>query len=174
MGPEATEAAVGGDTRILAGTRVVDCSEGLAGPVATLLLAEAGADVIKVEPPGGDHARAGLGFLTWNRSKRSVVLDLERPEDRGRLDDLLGGADVFVHGFTPSRAVALGLDDATLGARHPHLVTSAIRAWPAGHPSAEGPSDDLLVSARLGLCDEQLGHRPGPIFLRFPFGSWCA
>ncbi len=174
MGPEATEAAVGGNSRILAGTRVVDCSEGLAGPVATLLLAEAGADVIKIEPPGGDPARESLGFLTWNRSKRSVVLDLDRAEDRARLDELLGGADVFVHGFTPSRATALDLDDAALAARHPHLVTSAIRAWPVGHPSAEGPIDDLLVSARLGLCDEQQGHRPGPIFLRFPFGSWCA
>jgi crotonobetainyl-CoA:carnitine CoA-transferase CaiB-like acyl-CoA transferase len=174
MGPGATEATAAKHPRILDGTRVIDCSEGLAGPVATLLLAEAGADVVKVEPPGGDPSRESLGFLTWNRSKRSVVLDLTRPGDLDRLHDLLAGADVFVHGFTPSRAAALGLDDATLAARHPHLITSAVRAWPAGHPSAEGPSDDLLVSARLGLCDEQLGHRPGPIFLRFPFGSWCA
>ena len=54
------------------------------------------------------------------------------------------------------------------------MITSAVLAWPVGHPSADGPSDDLLVSARLGLCDEQQGWREGPVFLRFPFGSWCA
>lgn len=163
-----------GGGRILDGCRVVDCSEGLAGPVATMLLAEAGADVVKVETPGGDPSRASLGFSTWNRSKQSVVLDLDSPGGRADLDRLLAGADVFVHGFGPTRAAALALSDEALARRHPHLVTSSVLAWPVGHPSAEGPSDDLLVSARLGLCDEQQGHRPGPVFLRFPFGSWCA
>ena len=169
-----TQPQAPGGARILDGYRVVDCSEGIAGPVATLLLAEAGADVVKVERPGGDPSRSSLGFLTWNRSKRSVVLDLDTPEGRGELDVLLGGADVFVHGFGPARAAELGLTDDELRRRHPHLVTSSVLAWPAGHPSADGPIDDLLVSARLGLCDEQLGHREGPVFLRFPFGSWCA
>ena len=160
--------------RILDGVRVVDCSEGIAGPVAALMLAEAGADVIKVEPPDGDRSRASEGFLTWNRSKRSVVLDLGAEGGRGQLDRLLEGADVLIHGFGPVTAAELGLTDEELAARHPQLVTCAVLAWPAGHPSAEGPIDDLLVSARLGLCDEQRGHRDGPVFLRFPFGSWCA
>lgn len=163
-----------GGARILDGYRVIDCSEGIAGPVASMLLAEAGADVVKVEQPDGDPARSSLGFLTWNRSKRSVVLDLDSPAGRADLDVLLAGADVLVHGYSPARAEQLGLGDEQLRGRHPHLVTSAVLAWPAGHPSAEGPSDDLLVSARLGLCDEQQGWRPGPVFLRFPFGSWCA
>ncbi len=169
-----TQAQAPSGGRILDGYRVVDCSEGIAGPVATLLLAEAGADVVKVERPGGDPARSSLGFLTWNRSKRSVVLDLDTSEGRGDLDDLLRGADVLVHGFGPARAAELRLTDDGLRRRHPHLVTSSVLAWPVGHPSADGPIDDLLVSARLGLCDEQLGHREGPVFLRFPFGSWCA
>lgn len=163
-----------GGPRILEGVRVIDCSEGIAGPVATLLLAEAGADVIKVENPGGDPSRGSPGFLTWNRSKRSVVLDLDQPTGRRDLELLLSGADVFVHNFPPARAAELGLTDSELTARFPWLVTSAVRAWPSGHPSAESPADDLLVSARLGLCDEQQGWRPGPVFLRFPFGSWCA
>jgi crotonobetainyl-CoA:carnitine CoA-transferase CaiB-like acyl-CoA transferase len=163
-----------GGARILDGYRVVDCSEGIAGPVAAMLLAEAGADVVKVERPGGDPSRSSLGFLTWNRSKRSVVLDLETADGRGQLEVLLRGADVLVHGFGPARAAELGLTDDELRRRHPHLVTSSVLSWPAGHPSADGPIDDLLVSARLGLCDEQLGHREGPVFLRFPFGSWCA
>jgi crotonobetainyl-CoA:carnitine CoA-transferase CaiB-like acyl-CoA transferase len=163
-----------GEPRILDGIRVIDCSENMAGAVAALLLAEAGADVIKVERPGGDPTRSSLGFLTWNRSKRSVVLDVDTAPGQSDLHRLLDTADVLIHTFGPAAAVRKGLDDHGLSARHPRLITSAILGWPAGHPSADGPSDDLLVSARLGLCDEQRGHRDGPVFLRFPFGSWCA
>jgi crotonobetainyl-CoA:carnitine CoA-transferase CaiB-like acyl-CoA transferase len=159
---------------ILDGRKVIDCSENMAGDVAALLLAEAGADVIKVERPAGDPTRSSTGFLTWNRSKRSVVLDLETAEGRAGLHRLLEGADILIHTFGPTAAATRGVSDDELAARHPRLITSAILGWPAGHPSADGPSDDLLVSARLGLCDEQRGHRDGPVFLRFPFGSWCA
>ena len=159
---------------ILDGIRVIDCSEGIAGPVASLLLAEAGADVVKVERPEGDPTRASPAFLTWNRSKRSVVLDLESEQDRSDLHRLLNRADVLIHGFGPTTAERYGLDDASLRASHPRLIGCSVLAWPAGHPSAEGAVDDLLVSARLGLCDEQQGHRDGPVFLRFPIGSWCA
>ena len=160
--------------RILDGLRVIDCSEGLAGPVAGLLLAEAGADVVKVERPGGDPTRATPAFLTWNRSKRSVVLDLASETGRRHLDQLLAGADVLIHDFGPTASAGLGLGDAALREVHPHLIHSAVRAWPAGHPGADSAVDDLLVTARLGLCDEQQGHREGPVFLRFPVGSWCA
>jgi crotonobetainyl-CoA:carnitine CoA-transferase CaiB-like acyl-CoA transferase len=172
--PEPVSRGDRGSARILDGIRVIDCSEGLAGPVASLLLAEAGADVIKVERPGGDPTRQVPAFLTWNRSKRGVVLDLATGEGRAELDRLLTGADILIHGFGPTEAAALGLSDGALRQSHPRLIHCAVRAWPAGHPSAEGAVDDLLVTARLGLCDEQLGHRDGPIFLRFPIGSWCA
>jgi crotonobetainyl-CoA:carnitine CoA-transferase CaiB-like acyl-CoA transferase len=102
------------------------------------------------------------------------VLDLESGEGRRDLHRLLVGADILIHNFGPSAAGRLDLSDAALAESHPHLIHSAVLAWPAGHPSAEGAVDDLLVSARLGLCDEQQGHRPGPVFLRFPIGSWCA
>jgi crotonobetainyl-CoA:carnitine CoA-transferase CaiB-like acyl-CoA transferase len=164
----------GGKRGILSGIRVIDCAEGIAGPVAALLLAEAGAEVIKVERPGGDPSRDSLGFLTWNRSKRSIVADLATVDGRAVLESLLADADILIHGFGPTAAAELELDDDSLHARHPRLITSAVLGWPAGHPSADGPSDDLLVSARLGLCDEQQGYRDGPIYLRFPFGSWCA
>jgi crotonobetainyl-CoA:carnitine CoA-transferase CaiB-like acyl-CoA transferase len=163
-----------GGERILDGFRVIECSAGIAGPVAALLLAEAGADVIKVEPPAGDPGRGGGAFATFNRSKRSVVLDLESRTGQHDLHRLLSRADILIHDYGPTRAVPLGVDDAGLAERHPRLIHSAVRAWPSGHPSAEGPVDDLLVSARLGLCDEQQGHRDGPVFLRFPIGSWCA
>jgi crotonobetainyl-CoA:carnitine CoA-transferase CaiB-like acyl-CoA transferase len=175
--PHATVPQAGpdlGGPRILDGIRVIDCSEGIAGPVASLLLAEAGADVVKVERPQGDVTRSSPAFLTWNRSKRSVVLDLESDRGRSDLHRLLDGADVLVHGFGPAEADRLGLDDGSLAVSCPHLIVGSVLAWPAGHPSAGGAVDDLLVSARLGLCDEQQGHRDGPVFLRAPIGSWCA
>src|SRR5215208_1023721 len=102
--------SVTGAPGVLAGIRVLDCTFGLAGPEATRLLAEAGADVVKVEPPSGDPTRGTAAFATWNRSKRGVVLDLDDEDDRQRFDRLLAGADVLVHGFRPSRARELGVD----------------------------------------------------------------
>ncbi len=162
------------DAGILDGIRILDLSDGIAGPVSTLLLAEAGADVVAVEPPSGATNRATAGFHTWLRSKRSVVLDLEQPEDQARLDDLLAAADVLVHNHGPTRARELGLDDAALAERHPQLIVSSVLSWPANHPDADRPVNELLALARLGILDEQQGYREGPIFLRCPIGSWCA
>jgi crotonobetainyl-CoA:carnitine CoA-transferase CaiB-like acyl-CoA transferase len=162
------------DAGILDGIRIVDLSDGIAGPVSTLLLAEAGADVVAVEPPGGATNRGVAGFHTWMRSKRSVVLDVDRDEDRRSLDDLLGAADVVVHNYGPTRARELALDDATMAARHPQLIVSSVLSWPANHVDADRPVDELLALARLGILDEQQGYRDGPIFLRCPIGSWCA
>jgi crotonobetainyl-CoA:carnitine CoA-transferase CaiB-like acyl-CoA transferase len=159
---------------ILDGIRIVDLSDGIAGPVATLILAEAGADVVAVEPPGGAANRATNGFHTWMRSKRSVVLDLDRPDDRVTLDQLLAAADVVVHNHGPTRARELGLDDASLAARFPQLIVSSVLSWPVNHEDADLPVDELLTMARLGVLDEQQGYRDGPIFLRCPIASWCA
>ncbi|MFI5053714.1 MAG: CoA transferase, partial [Acidimicrobiia bacterium] len=159
---------------ILQGVRVLDLCEDIAGPVATLLLAEAGADVVKVEPPSGSPGRSHPGFRTWNRSKRSVVLDLDDETDRARFGDLLATTDVLVHQFGPTRAAELGLDDASLSGAYPDLITSSVLSWPANHVSADLPVDELLAAARFGLCDEQQGYRDGPILVRAPVGSWCA
>lgn len=159
---------------ILDGVRVLDLCPSLPGQVATLMLAEAGAEVIKVEPPGGDPLRGSAAFSTWNRSKRSVVADLDDAPGRARLDRLLAGADVIVHAFTPRRAERLGLDDDVLGSRFPALVVCSILSAPVGHVDAAEPSHDILVQARLGLMDEQQGHRPGPVYSRLPLPSWGA
>ena len=92
------------DAGILAGIRIVDLSDGIAGPVSTLMLAEAGAYVVAVEPPSGLRIRRDAGFHTWLRSKRSVVLDVDQPDDRAALGDLLAAADVVVHNYGPTRA----------------------------------------------------------------------
>ncbi len=144
--------------------------------MACLLLAEAGADVVKVEHPIR-HAedRARPGFLTWNRSKRSIALDIHDEEDRATLEGLLAAADVLVHELGPSAAAAAGLDAGALADRHPQLVVASVLGWPANHPDAELPTDELLAMARLGLLDEQFAmRRDGPVFVRFPIGSWCA
>ena len=157
---------------VLDGIRVVDLSWGLAGPVATQILASVGADVIKVEPPTGDPLRRlhPAAFATWNRDKRGVVLELDDP----RLADLLAGADVLVHSLRPSTARRHGLDDETLAARYPRLVVCGITGYPRGHADAERPGYDLLVQAREGLMDVQAGWRDGPFAWRFFAPSWGA
>lgn len=162
------------EPQILDGIRILDLSQGIAGPVATMLLAESGADVVKVEPPGGDFCRGLPGFATWNRSKRGVVLDLKEADGRAKLDGLLAGADVLVHTFRPQDAARYGLDDASLAARFPALIVSSVPGWPIDHPDRDRPAYDALVLARAGHMDEQQGSREGPIFIRIPLASWGA
>src|SRR5829696_4884706 len=135
---------------------VVDASWGISGPVAAMFLADAGARVVKVEPPGGDPLRWSPGFATWNRRKHSVVLDVGDAADRDQLHDLLRDADVFLHGLTPTRAAQLGLDDHALTESYPRLVVAGVTGYPVDHPDAERPAHDILVQARSGLMDEQI------------------
>ena len=158
---------------VLDGLRVLDLSWGLAGSVATQMLAEVGADVIKVEPPDGDPVRRlhPAAFATWNRSKRSVVVpDLDDPQ----VAELVADADVVVHSLRPSVARRHGLDDDTLLAAHDRLIVCAVTGYPAGHADVERPGYDLLVQAREGLMDIQSGWRDGPWAWRFPAPSWGA
>jgi crotonobetainyl-CoA:carnitine CoA-transferase CaiB-like acyl-CoA transferase len=159
----------------LGGVRVVDMGGSVAALVATLELAEAGADVLMVEPPGGSPLRARPGFRTWGRSKRSVEIDVTTATGRSQLAELLADADVLVHSYVPSVSAGLGLDDATLRAEHPDLIVSSILGFPVHHAAAEAPVDDELTLARLGVLDEQLGAGgTSPIYVRFPLGTWPA
>jgi crotonobetainyl-CoA:carnitine CoA-transferase CaiB-like acyl-CoA transferase len=161
---------------ILTGLRILDLTEGMAGPAATRFLAEYGADVIKVVHPGGDPMRAinPAGFASWNRSKRAVTIDISEPDGLTVLEGYLAHADVVVHDLTPERASIKGLDDAALAQRFPHLIAASVTAYPPGHPDAERLGDEILVQARLGAMDEQQAARPGPMFVRMPFASWGA
>src|SRR3954452_25192112 len=101
-------------TSVLSGIRVLDLSSGIAGPVTGMLLSDHGADVIKIEPPGGDPYRGTPGYDVWLRGRRSAVLDLGAPDDRAVFEALAAGADVVLESFGPGGAEALGIDTATL------------------------------------------------------------
>ena len=159
---------------ILEDVRVVDLTSGLAGPVATMFLAEAGADVIKVETPEGDRLRGTAGFATWNRSKRSVMLALDRADDLAVLDNLLGQADVLVHSMSRSEASRFGLDADSVRQRFPRVILCTVNDYPPGHPDEDRPGSDILVQARAGLMAEVVSRRQGPTFLRLPLPSWGA
>jgi len=159
---------------MLGDLRIVEIGEGMAVQVAGLMLSELGAEILKIERPGGDPTRGTAPFANWNRGKKSLVLDLDTSEGLAALAQRLAGADALLHQFTPSRAKALGLDDASLAARHPHLVVTAITGSPANHPDVERSDDELLVAARVGAMYENDGHRAGPIAYRYQQGSWSA
>jgi crotonobetainyl-CoA:carnitine CoA-transferase CaiB-like acyl-CoA transferase len=150
----------------LAGLRVVDCSTVLAGPFCTMLLADLGADVVKVEPPEGDGTR-GWGppwvgreedgtrtaayYLAVNRNKRSIRLDLRAAAGREVLGRLVRRGDVLVENFRAGGLDRLGFDDATLTAINPRLVHLAISGYGSGGPAAEKPGYDFVVQAVGGL-----------------------
>ncbi len=121
----------------LAGVRVVEYAQYVAGPLCGVLLHDLGAEVIKVEPPAGDGYRyvmpvaPGLGryFIPLNRGKRSVVLDLKTEEGRARSAALLSTADVVLHNYSPERAAAFGLDGDALLALRPELVVGVVSSF---------------------------------------------
>ncbi len=155
----------------LDGVRIVDMSSGIAGPMATMILSDHGAEVIKVERPGGDPNRSYGGSVVWNRGKRSVVLDLAESLDRDRLRRLAATADVLVESFRPGVLARWGLDEPTLRPELPRLVYCSITGYGRNTAAEQRPPYDLLVQARSGQQYEQPGWRDGPIFLYLPMPS---
>jgi crotonobetainyl-CoA:carnitine CoA-transferase CaiB-like acyl-CoA transferase len=147
----------------LDGVRVLDLSWGIAGPVTGMLLADHGADVIKVEPPGGDPFRGSPGYDVWLRGRRSIVLDLKQAGDRNRFLALAGDSDVVLEAFAPGTMNGLGLGAGDLLARNPRLIVCSITAYGphAGH--RDRPGYDALVAARLGILDVQRSHDGGAV-----------
>jgi crotonobetainyl-CoA:carnitine CoA-transferase CaiB-like acyl-CoA transferase len=158
----------------LEGVRVLDLSWGIAGPVGVQLLAELGAEVIKVEPPGGDPFREQPGYHVWNRSRRSIVLNLKADQGREAFLRLCERADVVVETFSPGTMERLGLSYVELSDRFPQLIFCSVPAYPAEHRFADRPGWDATVQARSGMQNEQPGWRPGPVFLHFPAPSMAA
>jgi crotonobetainyl-CoA:carnitine CoA-transferase CaiB-like acyl-CoA transferase len=144
----------------LGGVRVLDLSRVLAGPYATMVLADLGADVVKVERPGeGDETRSwgpphaggeAAYFLSVNRSKRSVALDLKQPQGRALALDLCAAADVVIENFRPGAAARLGVDSDAVHARNPRVVYCSITGFGRREPR-ERAGYDFVVQAESGL-----------------------
>ena len=148
---------------VLAGIRVLDLSWGIAGPMTAMLMADHGAEVTKIEPPGGDPFRDQLGYTVWQRGKRSAVLDLKSPADRETFLALAGMADVLVESYAPGVTGRLGIDYATLSALNPRLVYCSITGYGRDTADADRPAYDALVAARTGLHWEQRGWAEGAL-----------
>jgi crotonobetainyl-CoA:carnitine CoA-transferase CaiB-like acyl-CoA transferase len=161
-----------------AGLKVVDLSQGVAGPYAAMLLAQYGADVIKVEPPEGDWARAlgkRYGDLTAfaiaaNLGKRAIVLDLKTDEGRGTVRRLAAGADVFLESFRPGVAARLGVGYADIAALSPRAIYLSVSGFGQTGPDAERPAVDTVFQAFTGLMSVNRGgdgvpHRVGVIVM---------
>jgi crotonobetainyl-CoA:carnitine CoA-transferase CaiB-like acyl-CoA transferase len=145
----------------LQGLRVLDLSSVIFGPLASQLLADYGAEVLKLEPPEGDSTRhtgptreRGMAamFLGANRSKKSIALDLKQPAARAALQALLPSVDVLMHSMRPQKLAALGLAPDTLRARHPRLVFASLLGFLPG-PYAGRPAYDDVIQGMSGLAD---------------------
>ncbi|MFY9970398.1 MAG: CoA transferase, partial [Roseiarcus sp.] len=149
----------------LDGYRVVDLTTMVSGPLTTMILADQGADVIKVEAPAGDHTRHvarrrggfSTSFLNNNRNKRSIVLDLKTPGGVAALKRLAASADVFIQNFRPGAIARLGLDAETLCALNPKLVFVSIAGFGFDGPFAAKPVFDPLIQSLSGLTTVQAG-----------------
>ena len=145
----------------LAGIRVVDLTSAVLGPVATQILGDMGADVIKIEPPEGDpirplgpsrHPGMGAYFLNINRNKRSVALDLKQPAAREALLKLVETADVFVHNMRLGAAERLGLDYSAVAGRNPRIVYAAASGFRKDGAYRDRPSFDDVIQGESGLA----------------------
>jgi crotonobetainyl-CoA:carnitine CoA-transferase CaiB-like acyl-CoA transferase len=149
---EAAGAPPSAGPRLLAGVRVVDFSAFVAGPLAAQVLADLGADVVKVEPPGGEAMRAAAyAVAACQRGKRSLALDITDPAARPAVEALLRGADVVLHNFRVGVAERLGIDEETVARLNPGAVHCHASAFGSTGPRAAAPGNDALMQAVTGF-----------------------
>ncbi|MYA61141.1 MAG: hypothetical protein F4X94_00980, partial [Dehalococcoidia bacterium] len=151
-------------TQLLEDITVLDFTQGMAGSVATMVMSDFGARVIKIEPPGGDPYRAMPSAPVWHRGKKSVILDLGHEKDRRHAQKLAGSADIVVESFIPDDAKANGVDYDTLSALNPRLIYTSITAFGDKGPYARYRPYESLVSAKSGRYMAFAGQndREGP------------
>src|SRR5436309_3728921 len=154
----------------LAGIRVIDVTIAVLGPVATQILGDMGAEVIKVETPDGDpmrqigparHPGMAAYFLNLNRNKKSLVLDLKRPEAQEAMRRLAATADVLVHNMRPAAAARLGIDYQAISAVNPRIVYAWASGWRPGTGAADRAAFDDVIQGESGLAALN-GGKDGP------------
>lgn len=160
------------DDRPLEGVRVLDLTQNLPGPYATSILRSMGAEVIKVEPPRGDPARAfGHLFEIVNAGKKSVVLDLMEVAHRKALGDLIADADVLVEGFRPGVMERFGWGATAAMDKNPRLVYCSISGFGQDGPYRDYPGHDLNYQALVGVCDMTRDDRDRPAGAALPIAD---
>lgn len=158
------------------GLTVLDFSLGMPGALCTLVMADYGAEVIKVEPPGGDPFRFQPAWISWNRGKKGMVLDLSTTAGRERALQLAGAADVLVESFRPGDMAAWGLAYDTLSQLYPRLVYCSITGFGQQGPLRRVKGYEGVVAAKAGRMLNLQGqpNRDGPVYSAVYTGSWHA
>jgi crotonobetainyl-CoA:carnitine CoA-transferase CaiB-like acyl-CoA transferase len=144
---------------VFEGVRVVDLSDGIAGPMTAMMLADNGAEVTRVEAPERAAAPLTGGERVWTRGTRNAILDLADPDDHEIVRALARRADVVLDSFRPGAAARFGLDHAALAVDNPRLISCSITAYGRLHRDRDRPADDALVAARTGLLYDEKGRR---------------
>src|SRR6516165_303965 len=173
---------------VLDGIRVLDLSTIVAGPAASMVLADLGADVIKVERLGGGEDGRAMGphrgpwgayFTTLNRGKRSIALDIRQPAGREIVLRIAATCDVFLENFRGGKASALGLEEAVVRARKPDIIYASLSAYGARGPDYTRPGYDAILQARTGIMSvtgngDEMPIRSGVSILDMGTGVWTA
>ena len=154
------------------GIRIIDFSEGIAGPMATMLLGDLGAEVIKVEPPGGDRMKDHPGYLCWNRNKQVVTLDVHSFAGLSAARSLLADADVAVFDWAPGELERSGLDPVTVRAANPALLHAWFPPYSPQGRWSQLPPDEGLLQAVTGAAWLQSSYEDRPIYLVTPQVSY--
>ncbi len=158
-------------TGALAGIRIVDFGQYIAGPLAAMLLADQGADVVHIDPPGGPRFRTPAN-ATWNRGKRCLTLDLKTPAGYAEALALIAAADVVIENFRPGRMDRVGLGAAAMTARDPRLVYCSLPGFGAGDERADLPGWEGVVGAATDMYRPLPGGDPDrPVYLGIPVAS---
>ena len=175
-------------TSILSGIRVLDLSTIVAGPATSMILADLGADIIKVERPGtGEDGRAmgphrgewGAYFTALNRGKRSIALDIRQPAGREAVLRIASTCDVFLENFRGGKAAQFGLDEASVRARKAEIIYASLSAYGPGGPDYKRPGYDAILQARTGIMSVtgdggEMPVRSGVSILDMGTGVWIA
>src|SRR5215469_10783629 len=172
---------------VLDGIRVLDLTTIVAGPAASMVLADLGADVIKVERPGGEDGRAmgphrgpwGGYFTALNRGKRSIAIDIRKPAGREAVLRIATVCDVLLENFRGGKTAALGLDETAVRARKPDIIYASLSAYGATGPDYPRPGYDAILQARTGIMSvtgtgEGMPIRAGVSILDLGTGVWMA
>ena len=156
----------------LDGVRVLELAAGTAGQYLGQLLADQGADVLKIEPPGGDPARGRPEFHVWNRGKRSATADVSTEAGLDFVRRLAAVSDVLIADFRPGEAEPLGLEYGLLARESPHLVYAWLPPYGREGPLAGLPPDDALAEALGGICAGQPSESGDPVFGTLPLAAY--